>query len=168
MTLADASRTSFQLAWWIKAPPDRVFGAWTKPSELGWFYNDAMPVPDEPIEVDLRVGGAWRLMMVIDASTRYFTGGVYREIVPNQKLVFAWGAVDGWPEIDLERLDDAPLATVNFAPVDGGTKLIVDVEIPAGMSTADARERLLRAMRSGWRDTVDRLQLKYSPIDVAG
>ena len=168
MTLTEAPRTRFRLAWWIGAPPDRVFGAWTKPSELGWFHNDTMPIPDDPIEVDLRVGGAWRLMMVIDASTRYFTGGVYREIVPDQKLVFSWGAVDGWPTIDLDHLDEGPLVTVSFAPVDGGTNLVVDVEIPAGMSTEDARDRLLRAMRSGWRDTVDRLQLKYSPIEAVG
>ena len=52
--------------------------------------------------------------MVIDRSTVYFTGGVYREIVPDEKLVFAWGATDGWPKLDPDRLDDSPQVTVTL------------------------------------------------------
>jgi uncharacterized protein YndB with AHSA1/START domain len=108
MTSADHTPRSFTLTWTLDAPPETVFGAWTDPARLGWFYNPEQPIPDEPIELDLRVGGAWRQMMVIDEGTSYFTGGVYREIVPNERLVFAWGATDGWPELDLEDLDQAP------------------------------------------------------------
>ena len=36
----------------------------------------------------MRVGGAWRQQMIIDESTAYVTSGVYREIVPDEKLVF--------------------------------------------------------------------------------
>ena len=38
--------------------------------------------------------------MVISESTDYITGGVYREIVADEKLVFSWGASGGWPELD--------------------------------------------------------------------
>jgi uncharacterized protein YndB with AHSA1/START domain len=72
----------FTRTWTFAAPPAKVFRAWTDPDRLGWFYNDAQPIPDEPIEVDLRVGGVWRQLMVISEKTSYFTGGVYREIVP--------------------------------------------------------------------------------------
>ena len=44
------------------------------------------PTARKPITVDLRVGGAWRQQMVINAETQYFTGGVYREIVPNERV----------------------------------------------------------------------------------
>jgi uncharacterized protein YndB with AHSA1/START domain len=37
--------------------------------------------------VDLRVGGAWRLKMVIDDDSEHFTGGMYLDIVPEEKLV---------------------------------------------------------------------------------
>jgi hypothetical protein len=37
-----------------------VFRVSTDPDHLDWFYNDAFPAPTEPIELDLRVGGAWR------------------------------------------------------------------------------------------------------------
>ena len=66
------------------------------------------PVPSEPIELDLSVGGAWRQFMLIDEDTAYFTGGVYLEIVPDEKLVFAWGATDGWPKLDPDNLDRSP------------------------------------------------------------
>jgi uncharacterized protein YndB with AHSA1/START domain len=74
MTSTDQTRRSFTLTWKLDAPPETVFDAWTDPARLGWFYNDQQPVPDEPIELDLRVGGEWRQMMVIDEETSYFTG----------------------------------------------------------------------------------------------
>ena len=45
--------------------------------------------------------------MVIDRRPVYQTGGVYLEIVPDQQLVFAWGATDGWPALDADRLETA-------------------------------------------------------------
>ena len=47
------------------------------------------------------MGGVWRQRMVIDEDTEYFTGGVYRGIVQDERLVFSWGgATDGWPTLD--------------------------------------------------------------------
>ena len=131
MTSTARTRRDFILTWTIDSDPAEVFRAWTDPDHLGWFYNDAQPLPAEPIELDLRVGGVWRQRMVIDESTAYTTGGVYREIVPGEKLVFSWGATGGWPELDPERLDESPLVTVRLKHVDGRTKLTVHVELPA-------------------------------------
>ena len=69
--------------------------------------------------------------MVIDEETNFVTGGIYREIVPNERLVFAWGATDGWPKIDPEPLDDSPQVTVTFEEADGRTVITVHVELPA-------------------------------------
>ena len=110
-------RRDFTLTWTLDSPC--ADATWTDPDHLGWFYNDEQPVPTEPIELDLRVGGVWRQHMVINESTAYFTGGVYREIVPDEKLVFAWGATGGWPELDPSRLDDSPLVTVTLSQAGG-------------------------------------------------
>lgn len=150
-------RTHIQLRWFIRADPQRVFDAWTRVDKLDWFFNDSMPRPDEPIEVDLRPGGAWRQMMVIDDAKRYFTGGIYREIVPGKRLMFNWGAVDGWPKLSPDRLDQAPLVTLDFKPLDGGTELLLDMELPPDFIEADAREAMAKAMHHGWRMTVGRL-----------
>jgi uncharacterized protein YndB with AHSA1/START domain len=157
MTNTERAHREFTLTWSLDAPPADVFRAWTDPDRLDWFYNDAQPTPTEPIELDLRVGGVWRQRMVLDEDTAYFTGGVYREIVPDEKLVFCWGAVGGWPELDPDRLDDSPLVTVTLDWSGGRTEMTVHVELPAGFSDEGMPEGWFGHIRTGWRDTVDRL-----------
>ena len=156
MSAPKAGRQQFQLERWIRAAPQAVFDAWTTASRLGWFFNPRMPRPDAPIEVDLRVGGVWRQMMVIDAETQYVTGGVYLEIVPGRRLVFAWGAVDGWPRLDLDRLDHAPRVSVTFQPERDGTRMTLDVDVPDSLASDQALAHMMQAVQSGWRDTIER------------
>ena len=168
MTSTAPAQRAFTLTWTLDASPADVFRAWTDPDHLQWFYNPNNPVPDEPIELDLRVGGAWRQRMVISEQTNYMTGGVYREIVRDEKLVFAWGATDGWPELDPERLDESPNVTVLLSGRDGRTEMLVTVELPATVSEDEAREWLEMGITNGWRDTVDRLAAVFPGADAAG
>ena len=164
MTSADHTPRSFTLTWILDSPPETVFGAWTDPARLGWFYNPQQPIPDEPIQLDLRVGGAWRQMMLIDDETSYFTGGVYREIVPNERLVFAWGATDGWPQLDPNNLDQSPQVTLSLKQTNSGTKMTLHVELPANLPD-DGVPNWWPMFRGGMKDTVDRLaaQLNRTP-----
>jgi hypothetical protein len=98
MTKNGRTRRDFTLTWTLDALPRR--SSRRGPTRI---------TPPEPIELDLRVGGVWRQHMMIDESTAYVTGGIYREIVPDEKLVFAWGATDGWPRLDPDQLDAASL-----------------------------------------------------------
>ena len=41
-------------------------------------------------EIDLRVGGRFRLVMVVESGERHEVAGIYRQIVPKRKLVFSW------------------------------------------------------------------------------
>jgi uncharacterized protein YndB with AHSA1/START domain len=157
MVASDATPRGFTLRRILNAPRDLVFQAWTDPTHLQWFFNPSMPLPSEPIEVDLRVGGAWRVKMVINESLHYFTGGIYREIVPGEKLVFTWGAVDGWPEIDSDHLDDCPVVTVTLNELGEKTEMIVQVTLSEQMSDELVHEWLATGMREGWSDTIDRL-----------
>ena len=95
--------------------------------------------------------------MVIDEETSFFTGGVYREIVPGERLVFAWGATDGWPKVDLANLDDAPQVTVAFSQDGERTEMMLHVEFPIRFSEDEVREWIAMGVENGWRDTVDRL-----------
>jgi len=97
-------------------PRQLLFEAWTKPEHLRRWYGcegSALTV----CETDLRVNGTWkRVMRMADGSDHAFHG-VYREIVPNERLVYTecYEAPQfGNPEW---------LTTVTFEDVDGMTKL---------------------------------------------
>lgn len=165
--MTESTPREFTLSWTLDAPAAQVFRAWTDPEHLQWYYNDHQPIPDEPIEVDLRVGGVWRQRMVISEETDFVTGGVYREIVRDEKLVFNWGATGGWPELDLERPEESPLVTVSMKEVAGRTEMSVRVQLPEGISEAQAQEWLSRGIREGWRVTVDRLATELAPAPAA-
>lgn len=156
MTATDRAPREFTLTWTLDATPDEVFRAWTDPEQLGWFFNDAQPVPEAPIEVDLEVGGAWRQLMVIDQDTSYVTGGVYREIVPGERLVYSWGAVGGWPELDPDDLDASPLVTVALSRAGESTVMTVHMVLPESF-VAVTPPAWLEHIEDGMRDTVDRL-----------
>lgn len=109
MTAIDLTR-SFAITRHFSVPPAAVFAAFTDPQKLGWFFNPGF-ISDLPVSVDLRPGGAWRQEMIVNDQTRYITGGIYRHIEAPHRLDIAWGAVDGWPEIDPDDLDAGPRCT---------------------------------------------------------
>jgi uncharacterized protein YndB with AHSA1/START domain len=158
----------FTLVRTLDATPDRVFEAWTDPDHLNWFFNPTAPTPSEPIELDLRVGGAWRQKMVINDELEYVTGGIYLEIVPGEKLVFMFGATDGWPKIDPDHPEDTPIVTILLSAVHDKTEMILQVALPAHLSDEQVREWLDTGMRAGWGDTIDRLVDRFAGVDVRG
>jgi uncharacterized protein YndB with AHSA1/START domain len=146
----------FTLTRTLNAPREAVFRAWTEPERLKWFFSPVSEVR-EPIEVDLRVGGAWRQRIVVDADTEYVTGGVYREIVPPERVVFTWGAIDGWPRIDPDHPEDGPVVTVTLHQVGETTEMVFRLDLPGDLSEEQVREWLARGIRAGWIRTLDRL-----------
>lgn len=145
----------------FNATPDVVFDAWTDPGYLDWFFNPDNPA-EHPASVDLRIGGQWRQQMVISPDNQYFTGGVYREIVPGHKLVFAWGAVGGWPELDLANLDDSPLVTIRLTPRGEQTVMDFHVQFPDAMTEERFDWWMNCGMVAGWNMTIDRLVAVYN------
>jgi uncharacterized protein YndB with AHSA1/START domain len=71
-------------------PPAAVFRAWTDPAAMKrWFApTDEYEVPE--VEVDLRVGGRYRIVMRAPDGEVHRVSGVYREIAPPDRLVFTW------------------------------------------------------------------------------
>lgn len=73
----------------IAADPERVFAAWTQPALMArWFAPGDMTVPEA--QAELRIGGAWRVVMLDPNGSRHVVGGTYREIVPPTRLRFSW------------------------------------------------------------------------------
>jgi uncharacterized protein YndB with AHSA1/START domain len=108
----------------VAAPRERVFQAMTQAEHLQrWFFPsiDGEAVPHA--EVDLRVGGRYRIAMYRpDGDITAMVGGSYHEVQPPEKLVFSWA----WeaPQADSSET----LVTVELHDVQGGTQIIITHE----------------------------------------
>src|SRR5438270_9381155 len=91
------------------APKDLVYKAFTTPELVKrWWHAKRGEVT--LVEIDLRVGGRWRYMMVTPDGTEVGFHGEYREVVPNQRLVTT-EVFEGLPE----GVSEADAATLNTA-----------------------------------------------------
>ncbi len=72
----------------FKAAPAKIFAAWTEPEKMTRWLGP-MDVKKVEAGTDLRVGGRYFIRMIM-ANDEHYSSGVYREIVPNEKLVFTW------------------------------------------------------------------------------
>lgn len=158
--MSDADDLTYTAVLTVAAPPSEVYAAWTEADRLGW-YESGLPGATEPITADARVGGVWRVPMVVGdgADDVYPTGGVYLELEPAERVVFAWGAEGGWPALDPEHPEDAPTrCTVGLEPADGGeaTTMTFVSRLPPALSHDE-----LAACHAGWRMTLARLVAAY-------
>jgi uncharacterized protein YndB with AHSA1/START domain len=125
------------------APRHLVFEAWTKSRHLkqGSAPNGfSIPVS----KGDVRVGGAWRACMRTPEGENLWLSGIYREVVPDERLVFthAWEE-DGKPGHET-------LVTVTFANHGRKTKMNFRQE---GFESVQSRD----GHRDGWNESLDRL-----------
>lgn len=149
---------SFTLTRTLAASRHAVFTAWTDPGHLAWFYNPDMPTPTTPIEVDLRVGGTWKQQMIVNEDLSYPTGGIYLEIVPDERLVFRWGAVGGWPELDGDNELTGPVVTVQLNDLGTKTELVLTVQFSEHLDIDEVQKLMLGGTREGWAATIDRIK----------
>ena len=74
----------------IKASPAKLYDAWTDPAKLArWWAPRGVEVVS--CEADVRVGGAYRILMRDTEGRLYALAGEYRDLQPGARLVFTWG-----------------------------------------------------------------------------
>jgi uncharacterized protein YndB with AHSA1/START domain len=136
------------------APRDLVFQAWTEPEHLKqWWGPSGFTTPK--CEVDLRVGGAWKIVMRFpDGSNEHTMQAVYREVLPPERLAFTNVALDK----DGNRLLEG-VTTVTFADLGGKTKLTLQTRMTGLVSYAG---RMLEGMEPGWSQSLERLAEKLA------
>ena len=130
------------------APRELVWKAWTDPRHMAqWWGPQGFTNP--VCEMDVRPGGALRIVMRAPDGAEHPMRGVFREIVEPGRLVFTAAAEDenGNPLLEV-------LTTVTFAEQDGKTKLNVHARA-VGLAVAAAR--MLEGMQAGWTQSLDRL-----------
>jgi uncharacterized protein YndB with AHSA1/START domain len=137
----------------VDAPPELVFRCWTDAEHMRrWWGPNGFTNP--VCELDVRIGGAWRIVMRAPDGAEYPCAGVFREIVPATRLVFTNIATDAAGNAELDGL-----TTVTFAPENGKTKLTVSTGAIALL--ADAL-RKLEGMKLGWTQSLERLDAEVA------
>ena len=100
----------------FKAPPERVFAAFTDPRLVAqWWGPEGMSCP--VCEIDLRVGGRYRTCMRGERDN--WVSGVYREIAPPRRLAFTWA----WEENGARGHET--IVEIEFAPAGRNTKIVL-------------------------------------------
>jgi uncharacterized protein YndB with AHSA1/START domain len=153
-TTANPLERELTLTRVFDAPRDLVFQAWTDPAHLKqWWGPNGFTTP--ACEVDLRVGGAWKIVMRFpDGSNEHTMQAVYREILPPERLAFTSVALDK----DCNRLLEG-LTTLTFADLGGKTKLTLQTRVTGLVSYAG---RMLEGMEAGWSQSLGRLAEKLA------
>jgi len=94
---AVATKPSLTLKRYLKATPDRVFAAWTEPEKIAqWFGPEEIELLRA--EADAHVGGRFRIVMRGRDGEEHDVSGLYREVVPNERLVYT-NVVDFVPNV---------------------------------------------------------------------
>jgi uncharacterized protein YndB with AHSA1/START domain len=137
-----SSKPSLILKRRLNAPPSKVYGAWTDCAKIShWFGPEDAEILRA--ETDVRVGGRFRIVFRGPDGEEHDVGGIYREVVPDQKLVFTW-AWRSTPERE-------SLVTVALKRDGDGTLLTL---LHEQFFDEAARDRHGR----GWNGTLDKLE----------
>jgi uncharacterized protein YndB with AHSA1/START domain len=138
------------------APREAVFAAWTNPEVLRRWWASEPGWRSPSAEVDLRVGGRYRLSMgEPDGGPVHAVTGEYTEVRPPERLAYTWAWEGDPPEMDGSA---GTLVTVEFTEDDGRTTVTV---VHTGFATEQARD----LHRGGWGGCLDSLGRRVFPDD---
>ena len=130
----------------FNAPKHLVYKAYTTPDLVRrWWCGERGEMTT--CEIDLRVGGAWRYVMIANEGFEVAFHGEYREIVPNERIVMT-EVYEGMP--DAEAVDH-----ITFTEADGRTTLTMLVQ-HRNQEERDAH--LNSGMEAGMQEAMDRLE----------
>ena len=145
--------TQIQITRDFNAARHLVYKAWTTPELIKrWWSGDRGEVTIA--DVDLRVGGKWRYVMVANGGFEVAFHGVYREIVPNERIV--------WTEVFEAMPDGEALNTVTFSEADGRTTLTLVMQ----MASKEERDAVISSgMEHGVREQMEHLEKIAQSLD---
>jgi uncharacterized protein YndB with AHSA1/START domain len=136
-------KPSLALSRHYPVAPEKVWRAWTDPEALKRWWG---PGSDSTslAQLDVRVGGRFRIIFGGAQGRDHEVTGIYKEVVPNRKLVFTWT----WPRTTPER---ESVVTIVFKASGSGTELDFLHEQLFDESVREGHKR-------GWTEALDKLQ----------
>jgi len=123
-------------------PPEKVWRAWTEAQALSRWFGPGDGGTLAAADVDLRVGGRWRVAFDTPDGESHEVSGVYQEVVPGRRLVFTWA----WKSTP-ERVSRI---SIELKPTAAGTELILVHD-----RFFDEQARVNHAR--GWQPALDKL-----------
>jgi uncharacterized protein YndB with AHSA1/START domain len=134
------------------APRDLVYKAWTTPELVRrWWHAKRGEVT--VCEIDLRVGGKWRYVMVADNGMEVGFHGEYQEVVPSERIV-STEIYEGLPE-GVSEEDGTTINTATFEEEDGRTKVTLLIQA----TNKASRDAIIDSgMENGLQDALDLLE----------
>src|SRR5437016_13871167 len=134
------------------APKHLVYRAWTTPELVRrWWHANRGEVT--VVEIDLRVGGTWRYVMVANGGFEVGFHGEYRENVPNEGIV-STEIYEGLPE-GVSEEEAATVNTATFTEANGRTMVTLLVQATSKIS----RDAIIDSgMEAGLQDALDLLE----------
>ena len=138
--------TDIRMTREFNAPRHLVYKAWTTPELIKRWWSARRGVVTTA-EVDLRVGGRWRWVMMTDRGFEVAFHGEYREIIPNERLVFT-EIFEGMP-------DAGAITSLSFTEQEGRTTLTILVQ----HEKREHRDAHINSgMEAGMQDAMDLLE----------
>ena len=141
---AESASLTLRLHRVLPAPRSAVFSACTDPGELAkWWGPHGFTTPN--IEMDLRVGGRYRIAMQPPGGDLFYLAGEFREVDPPGRLAYTFRWEDPDPE------DRETVVTVSLRDRGESTEFGL---VQEGFAT----ERRRALHDEGWTDSLDRLE----------
>ena len=142
------TKPSLTLKRRLKATPAQVFSAWTDPQKIvHWFGPKETTDGSVKADMDVRVGGRYRIRFQTVDGEKHEVGGIYREVVPNSRLQFTW-AWHSTPERE-------SLVTVTMSKDGDGTMLTL-------LHEQFFDEKAREGHNRGWTGTLEKLEQYFA------
>ena len=138
------------------APKHLVYRAYTDPDLIKrWWSGKRGEVTS--VQMDLRVGGRWRYVMLANEGFEVAFHGEFREIVPNERIVTTevYEMPQGDPQAGSPEAEAGALNIITFAEVNRRTTLTTVVECPS----KEVRDAIIDSgMEGGMQEAMDELE----------
>ena len=90
MSTPQAQRQELRLSRHYPVAPEKVWRAWTEPQALSAWFGPGDPHSVLLAELDVRVGGHYRVRFRTQDGEEHEVAGTYEEVELHHKLVFSW------------------------------------------------------------------------------
>jgi uncharacterized protein YndB with AHSA1/START domain len=135
----------------FNAPRQLVFEAWTDPKHIAQWWGPK-GFTTTVSEMDFRPGGTWRYVMRGPDGTEYPGKGVFREIVPFERIVTGDEFDEGCEKVVNTELPKGMVVTVVFEDLTDKTKLTIRI---MHESVEERQKHEKMGVIAGWNSSLD-------------